>query len=1856
MHRYRFSSTLKFILVSLLTSLLFTSCKRSGEADVSSYVDPSFGTYVSSYTAGTISSGSSIIIRLANQVDEETFNTVDPNDVISLEPGVEGKAYWVDRQTVEFKPENRLKSGSTYTVRFRIGNLLKVPSSLSNLEYMVNTIAQNYDISIENITTPDPNILSQQILTGTLVTADEASNEDVERILSALQDDNKLAISWDHSADETSHRFTINGLTRKEEESQLVLLLDGGPIGSDRSDQVNIPIPALGDFKLMSATVEQGGEQHIVLRFSDPLKTDQNLNGIITVGNLRSLNFDIRGNEVWVYPSVRQNGSKLVSISTGLRNVLDYRLPLETEIEVAFEQLKPEIRLKNSGNIIAGAEGVVFPFEAVSLRAVDVTVIKVYEDNISQFLQVNALGGDREIRRVGKPVFRRAIRLDESLTDLSKWSRYSLDLSELFEADPGALYQVKLGFKKSYSAYFCGEEQEAEPLDLEEMESWDGPVDEAESSYWDYSEQYYYYDDYDWRERDDPCSNSYFGDRRSVKRNILASNLGMVAKRGSDNSLFISVTDIKSTSPTPGVKLKVLDYQHREMVTGTTDNNGFANLAVEGRPFLVIADDGNQKGYLKVDDGSSLSMSSFNVRGKTVSRGIKGFLYGERGVWRPGDSLHISFILEDKDDLIPSDHPVVFELTDPMGKLAERLVSRNSENDFYRFSTKTGSDAPTGNWNARVTVGGAVFNKRLKIETVKPNRLKINLDFNREKITANNPRLNGNLNVTWLHGAPARNLKAVFDVTLTKGKTVFDRFGEFSFDNPENNYYSESYTVFDDKVDGSGNALITSTLVAENNPPGVLNATFTGKVYEEGGNFSIKNLTIPYYPYEQFVGIKTPKGDKARGMLLTDTTHTVNIVTLDSEGNEVDGRVNLELYKLDWRWWWDNSSYGANYVSRSYQNRLASGTVATRNGKGNWQFEINYPDWGRYYIKACDTNGGHCTGKIIYVDWPGWAGRAQRENPGGATMLSFSSDKNSYTVGENVRLDIPGAEGGRALISLENGRKVLDSYWLETNPGENQFLFKTTPDMAPGVYVNITMLQPHDQTINDLPIRMYGVIPIAVNDPGTQLKPIIEMDDVLAPGKPVEINVSESTGKRMTYTIAVVDEGLLDLTNYRTPDPWSEFYAREALGVKTWDLFGQVMGAYGGKLERLLAIGGDGDLDTENKDSEANRFKPVVQYMGPYTLESNEEVTHSFIMPQYVGSVKTMLVAGNEGAYGNTEVSTPVRQPVMILSTLPRVLGPGEQFTLPVNVFAMDAGVKNVTVEIESNDLLIPVNTSSKSARFSAPGDQVVNFEYKVAEELGIGKIKITARSKSHIAEEEIEIQVRNPNPPTTVLAESIIEAGSTWKTDFSAPGIPGTNSGYIEVSNIPPVDLSRRLQYLIRFPHGCIEQTTSAVFPQLFLSEVMELTPEKESEIENNVKQGIQKLGQFQNNSGGFSYWPGNNDVNEWGTNYAGHFLLEARKKGYDVPNSLIRSWKRYQSRAASQWKRSPSNRRSDLIQSYRLYTLALNGTPETGAMNRLRESGELTEQGAWRLAAAYAIIGQKDAAEQLVNGITTNIVAYKEQGNTFGNATRDRAMILETLALMERFTQGAGLLKELSSELSSKMWLSTQATAYSLIAIGKFAGTNSANKNLVFDYSIDQATRNAQTELPVVQVPLDLSQKPNGQVSILNKGSGLIYARVVTLGSPLRGTEKRIQSGLTMSLVYKNKDGLPIDIGSMQQGTEFTAEVTVRHSGLTGNYENLAITQIFPSGWEITNTRLNDMENVQPGDAFTYQDIRDDRVYTYFDLNRGKSKTFKVLLNASFSGEYYLPAVSCEAMYDDQVRAVLPGQGVTVFTGGIN
>ncbi|MFT0231322.1 alpha-2-macroglobulin family protein [Bacteroides faecis] len=1863
-------STAAGLFLILLTVIAgFSSCK-SNQKDIIPSAE--YAPYVNAYTGGVISQNSTIRIELTQDQPMVDLNQELKDNPFSFSPSLKGKTYWVSNNIIEFVPEEgALKPGAFYEGTFHLGDFVDVDKKLEEFNFSFRVQERNFSIHTDPITVtatqPD-----QVTVTGEIRFSDVVKKEEVEKMLTAGSEKNKsYPIEITQTDHPTRYAFSISQITKEAEDYQLEITAKGNPAGIDRTQNESILIPAKNSFRFLSAVRIDQPENGIEIIFSDPVSNTQDLKGLIDVPEVSSSIFQIKENKVFVYFEAGKLNKLTLNIHEGIRNSQDK--PLGTSHSISFSELnlKPQVEMATSAAILPDSKSLIIPFRAVNLYAVDLSVIRIFESNVLMFMQNNSLSSANELRRSGRLVYKKTLWLaKDSSKDVHRWEDYSIDLAGLIHQEPGAIYRVILSFRQEYSAYPCGgsenkEMQFADNKSSDNLTKVSGEtLSEDDEAVWDTPETYYYYNgsvpmdwsQYRWTERDNPCHPSYYmNSDRIAACNIFASNLGMIVKRNSLNKLWIAVNNILDTKPIAKAQVTIYNFQLQPIGKGETNGEGLVEITPKGVPFIAVAEADKQKAYVRVVDGEEQSVSRFDVGGKDIQKGLKGFIYGERGVWRPGDTLHISFMLEDREKRIPNKHPVALEIYNPRGQFYTKMISTQGTNGFYTFAVPTQADDPTGLWNAYVKVGGTAFHKSLRIETIKPNRLKITLALP-TILQASSKDVYAPLTSSWLTGATASRLKAKVEMSLSKVNTQFKNYGQYLFNNPATDFTTVRADVFNGVLDAEGRAGVNIQLPVATGAPGMLNATLTTRVFEPGGDASIYSQTVPFSPFTSYVGINLnqPKGK----YIETDKDHVFDIVTVNDQGQPVN-RSNLEykIYRISWSWWWENGeeSFGT-YINNSSITPVASGNLQTTGGKASFKFRINYPDWGRYLVYVKDRESGHATGGTVYIDWPDWRGRSNKTDPSGIKMLAFSLDKDSYEIGETATAIIPAAAGGRALVSLENGSTVLQQQWLEvSDQGDTKLTFKITPEMAPNVYLHISLLQPHAQTVNDLPIRMYGIAPVFVTNRQTILQPQIKMPEVLRPETDFNVTVSEKSGKPMTYTLAIVDDGLLDLTNFKTPDPWNEFYAREALGIRTWDMYDDVLGASGGRYSSLFSTGGDASL--KPADAKANRFKPVVKFIGPFYLAKGKQQTHTLKLPMYVGSVRAMVVAGQDGAYGNAEKTAFVRTPLMLLSTLPRVLSTQEEITVPVNVFAMENQVKNVTVSLEASGAGVQITGNrQQSLTFDQPGDQLAYFTLKTGSKTGKATIHLTASGNGQQTKETIEIEVRNPNPVVTLRNSQWIEAGQEAELSYTLAGSSSANNQVqLEVSRIPSVDISRRFDFLYNYQHHCTEQLTSKALPLLFVSQFKAVDEQEAEKIKTNVQEAIRQIYARQLPNGGFVYWPGNAVADEWITSYTGMFLTLAQEKGYAVHPNVLNKWKRFQRAAAQNWRmpQEASNWQiwqSELQQAFRLYTLALAGAPEYGAMNRMKEQPGLSIQAKWRLAAAYALTGKMKPAGELVYNAETTVIPYSSMNLIYGSSDRDEAMILETLILMKRDRDALQQAKKVSQNLAQENWFSTQSTAFALMAMGRLAEQLSGTLDFTWSWNGKQqpAVKSAKA---VFEKEIATSPK-SGTVSVKNQGKGALSVDLITRTQLLNDTLPAIADNIRLDVKYTDMAGSPISVEDIRQGTDFMSAVTLSNISGTSDYSNLALTHIIPSGWEIYNERMivpeasssNSNEANTPessADKYTYKDIRDDRVLTYFDLRRGESKTFTVRLQATYAGNFILPAIQCEAMYDAAVQA---------------
>ena len=1776
--------------------------------------------WVAAYTPERIDAGATIRIEATDSLLSYLSAERSLDKVFRFSPSIKGEARYSDNgRYVDFVPEiGALKQGKQYNCRVSLSRLTGI-DSLKNFSF--DFFVERREVKLTDLRISiDPDNVEQVIVSGKMVFSTEPSEQSANNsALTCNYTGTRSTITT--TSDRLCHSFSISGIKRKNEDA--TMKIEYKPMGEFSNAKAEVVVPGLLEFKLLSAERYDVAEPYINLEFSAPLTAEQELDGLISVDQLDATRIERRGTNVKVfYP---QNGLTdfVLRVSELLRSN-DGRT-LKGEIEQHFEQevIAPAIDVPISGTILPDGSNLTLPFRAVNLAAVDVEVVKIFTDNIMTFLQDNEIDENGGLRRVGRLIYKQTVRLDQDKKlNLHQWQNFSIDLKNLFKQERGAIYNIRLSFRKAYSLY-----DKAKADDFELMSG----VTKRDRDVWDENYSYisrqapdYEWWDYEWRESDDPSKDSYYmSSKHMAEYNLMASNLGLIVKRADGEQLWCSVSNIMTAAPIGGVKVTAYNYQMRVIGFAYTNEQGFADFKVDGNPFVVTAANGASTTYLKINGGHELSTSRFDVGGKKIPQGVKGFVYGERGVWRPGDNIFLTLVVEDKQHALPKNHPVTMELYTPMEQLYDRQTLTKSVDGIYTFTTATTEDAPTGRWDARFKVGGQTFHHAVRVETIKPNRLKIKITS--PQVLLSEDKTNIGIESHWLTGPVAAGLNTDVEMSLYNNPHPFERYSDYAFANPLYTFSHAKHKVFAGTLDSLGKASIDFNVPATKQAPGMLQANIIARVMEAGGDESLTSHSVRYSPYKSYVGIALGKKEYE-----TDCDLRFPVVAVDAAGTLIDRTLRYKIYQLNWSWWWEGSADELNrYVQSTTAEVVASGNITTQNAKGEIPFRLDYPSYGKYLIYVEDSVSGHATGGVVYIDWPEWRGHSGKSDPTAATMLSFSLDKRNYEVGEYATIYLPKSKGGRVLLSVENGSRVISRKWVSTSADkETAHRMLVTSDMAPNFYVHATLLQPHAQTINDLPIRMYGVEGAEVIDRKTILHPVIDVPSEIRPQQEFTIKVREADGKPMSYTLAIVDEGLLDITAFKTPQPWAAMNQREALGVKTWDMYDDVIGAYGGKFTSILSIGGDEAL--RRAAGKEKRFNPVVKFLGPFTLNSGTK-SHKITLPMYVGSVRVMVVAAKSGSYGSADKSVTVRSPLMLLATMPRQLSCGDTVKLPINLFAMEEGVKDVTVTVKTEGPISIVGSSTKQITFTQPAEKLVNFDLTCdASMSGQAKVIIEAAGGGQSATETINIDVCNPLPDIVTSQSVVLKQGEKQNFDLSQQ-----NDAELTIATMPTIDFGGAFSFVENYSHYCTEQLSARAMYMLYARKF--LGADEAERAEKALPTLLKTIASRQLSSGGFAYWPGNDSAHEWATSMAGEVIIEARRQGFVVANQTIDRWKSYQN-SASRSYRHTIDKATDLVQAYRLYTLVLAGEQPTAAMNKLRESKSISQQALLRLAAAYTMNSRTDVAAKLIDKAATT-PAINGSYATFWSPLRDKAMALESYLLAGDNSKAFAIAREVASEFSATA-CTTQEVAFVSVAMSRMS-------DIIGTSATEVAITNRKTNIlrnlrGVKNLSLDTKQS----VVVENLGAEEISLSLMTRRTPsVAEGVKATAKGVDISVYYTDLAGNKITVEQLGQGDEFLAHIDVKKDA--EGSQSMALTYAVASGWEIWNERLvgGDTSN----DA-SYTDIRDDRISWYFSLDSGKSRRFTVKLRAAYAGTYILPPTVCEDMYNAACRAMTANSKTTV------
>lgn len=1927
-------------------------------------------------SAGILRRDQSVELRFAYPLagEAEWGADLDPK-LLRSEPRIPGRLFWRDAQTLLFEPEKPLRPGASHHFTADLAALAR-DEKLPEYGFSVTILPQSFSFAATGLL-EDPQKRGSYLLAGRLETAypltevrtdgrtetltEEAPGarsgeaggaeaaEGSELFAEAMQGRRKarLEIRPMAGAGGASYEVKIRDLDRNPKEPLFLSFgaaakngkkaEAAGAVAETVRDTFFLPAPGTLGILAARAREEEGAEGFEVL-FSDEPAPAPELEGLVRVNGeaAESRNGNLRVTGRMLSVSTRLTGEKKIELvlEKGLRGRSPgLVLPEEFRLSHAFRGRKPAVRFLGKGAILPTALQDRLPFETLNLGAVEVEVLRVYESNMPHFLRESSLSrGYWGWERVGKTVMKRTYRTGAKA---GEWQALGLDLRPLLKTHGSGLFVIQLKKQRDGMLYPCpegagrgrdgagGEDAAGGNPDGGGDAEGEGGVEEGEEG-----EE----GAFSWEERDDPCRASfwsgYYGERVSL--NVMVSDLSLLASKDEEGNLEVTALDLLTAEPWAGAKIAVYGAQSQKTAEGETDKEGFARFQGAQEAVLVKAEARGADGalhpaYLRLEAGESKSLSRFDAGGAGSPGAVRLFPFSDRGVYRPGDSLFLGCLARGEDGLPLSHLPVRLSLKDPRGRILAVTVKKAEAEGHYLWRTATRPEDATGRYQLLVEAGPVTVSHPLLVETIRPNRLRLEMaparaseEFQALREGAFLPGLQSPalfvLRSAYLSGAGAGGLKTKVEYRFTAEEPAFKGFSDYTFHNEAGRFPDKAGGEAEGRLDARGLFAFPIRDFSQLPVSGFLGISFRSRVFEPGGEASKDLLQVTVSPFSHYAGIAleglSPHGEVEAGSPLSFRLASVSEAGAESRGRSLE----VKVYHNPHYWWMEQEAGhpgapgrgagGSGSGEGAFTERAETRLLKTFEAMSGSKAEFAPPSRGRYLVLVRDKASGHRAGKFFEA-WSHVYGGSEGPAP---AQMTLEAQQDTVSVGDKftVRFPMPkGSKEARALVQVMRGRRMLSRRWLKTDEETGIFTARAEAGMAPGIYVQVHVLQPFEAR-NDRPVRMYGVIPITVLDEKTRLPLEVAAPASVRPETPLRVGIKNPSGKPGEVTLFVVDEGLLNLTRHKTPRPWDFFYAKEALSVRSWDFYDEVIGGYAGRLGRLLSLGGSEEMGSPEEAATGNRFAPMVFALGPLALPA-KGMEVQVPIPRYTGSVRIMAVASSGAAFGAAEKEVKVKSPLMILGTVPRALSPGEKAEVPVTVFSDRAGSVNLAMTVAG-----PLRGSPpRQVVFEGPGEKTISFDLEASGVSGEAGIFLKASSGAAEARQDLQVRVRYPGPRRKQAHFALLR--EPVALEIRPFGLPGTRSARMEIVSGGVPGLESRIEDLLQYPHGCLEQTVSAAFPQIFLPKLLPALPaSRRAEADAHVKAALEKLKRFQARGGGLALWPGEPYPHEWASLWALNFMEEARAAGHVLPEALYGPLLGHAREAARSFRKTTYSTWEDtLAQVMRLDLLARAGKPDLGSLNRLR-GAPLRDVSRVLLAAAYRTAGQAEASRALLLKTGFEVQALRQQDGTFASPLRDRALILEALARMG--LPAERLYADLRAEFRrSDAWLSTQETGALLWAFARMREGAAPAGNPEARPGKNPGTGAGQVEwrlgpgpwkrgtLAAGRLAVDLPPDFEGRLEVKAEGFAETPEFLLTQsGQPGPGEEEKPYArGLRLKVAYYGRkaensgqaggagsspdraNGVagareasgatgaagtggsggafrPLDPSRLSQGQDFVSVTEIENQS-GRRLRNLALTRIYPGGWEIRNGRVEgegaglSFPGMGTPSAPRRLDIRDDRTYHYFDLEPGQKAFFVTALNAAYQGSYRLPAAQVEALYDPYFGALVAGGRAEVVEG---
>ncbi|NNM94771.1 MAG: alpha-2-macroglobulin family protein [Bacteroidia bacterium] len=1379
---------------------------------------------------------------------------------------------------------------------------------------------------------------------------------------------------------------------------------------------------------------------------------------------------------------------------------------------------------------------------------------------------------------------------------------------------------------------------------------------------------------------------------------LVVSDIGLIVKKGAKN-ITVFCNSLLSASKLEGAKITFVTNNNQEIYTATSNHDGVAtfNYDKSKNPgsdiTAVIARNGDDFTYMDLQD-NAVNTSPFDVGGKTtVNVPYDAYLYSNRDLYRPGDTINMNSIVRTFDWHTLKNVPVKFKIKMPNGKQLLELKGMLDEQGSSSISFSVPGAAMTGSYNVEMYSGNDVLLKTFSflVEEFMPQRIKVNVQSEKQDYYPGNTA-NISVQATELFGPPAANKNYQATLDLDFAPFSAKRFSDYSF------YISRpanlSFTQLTDngQTDANGKATVSFTLPDQKNI-GLLTGNSIITVFDETGRPVNKEQKLNIYTQKTFFGIRN-----FDWWVSASNPLNIGFAAVDKNGAPVsNARATVQVVRHSWE-----TVLVHNYSSTRYESQERTQSVyfkdITINGTSSLDFLPQQSGEYEVRISSGESNAAYVS-RTFYAYGAGATGynsfQVQKEG-----NIEIKSDKDNYKPGENAHLLFTCPFDGKIIVTVEQN-EIMEKYFLNTDHKAASLDIPVTKDELPGIYVSASVIRPLAD--NSLPLTIArGFIPLKIDDPTDKLDVKVLCVDNSRSKRSQTIKVKSAPNAEVT--IGVVDEGVLQVTNFQIPDPYNYFYAKRALEVNSSDLYPHVLPELDSWNMSSMA---GGEALEGRLSPEGNKRVHILSYWsGIMKTNSNGEANYTINIPEFSGSLRVMAVVYKDNKFGNGEKSITVADPIVVSTSLPRFMSPGDASLLNVVLTNTTGGNVSADSKLSVKGALKIEGALTQKIEIPAHGEKTLTYNLDAVQGYGMANVDVAVRALNETFTDHEDIPVRPPLPMEKLTESGIINGGQTRDVDLNTNYAVEGSKGYLVISRSPLARFSKNLSSLLQYPYGCMEQTISAAFPVLYYSALVKalgLSPANQSMNPTYiVNEAIKKVYAQQQYNGGLTFWPGESSVNWWVSVYGLHFLLEAKKMGYDIDNSVVDNLMEYiknqlnrkQPELYGYYDADGKPQQKFVVPEevfYSLYVLALANHPNVPLMNYYKarmlpaSSGTdasflkklvgksksqavdstvavslisaynhsataMTLDSRYMLAATYALIGDMGAFSSILpNGFSGERATRSPEGS-FYSFIRDESLSLSTLLQAQPDNpQIPVLAKHISEDLKSEQWLSTQENAWALIALGKYS-ENALKSTAAATININ-GVKAAELKPGDVTTVLrqDLSNK---KVQISSTGSGMLYYYYETQGIPSGNEFKEEDSYLKVRKTFYDQSGNRMnDLSSVK--LEQLVVVDIAISSLDNRYvSNVAVTDMLPACFEIENPRINpdrELQWIKNKTEPDYMDIRDDRITLFMNATPSEQH-FYYLVRAVAKGKYVMGPVGADAMYDDTYHSYNGAATITV------